>query len=727
MAYVNLQVAAFKGLEPYRLGGVTVTDEELGTGSYATVLKLDYLGLKSAGKKIHKILLGEEAHSMTYTVQRFKDECQILSQVRHPNIVQFLGVFFQQGDYIPILVMEYLPLNLDQSIEKHILPSDVRCSVLHDVALGLHYLHSQPSPIVHRDLSSNNVLLTSNIRAKISDLGVARILNLSPQKVTHLTKAPGTPAFMPPEVMIADPKYDTSVDVFSYGMLMIHTLSGQMPIPQIEPIRTEGDRLIPVSEAERRESFLEAIGKDHPLMELILKCIYNNPGMRTNTSEIVGQLADVVERNPTQFTSQLDMIEYIDRLEEQSEKLKGENLDYRNSQELEKAKQMKEIISKLEKKQEEDQLEAQTLLQTVDHEINNLKRSLTDEIRKALNCRAQSTSRDLDELREELKRVESSSVASPRSSAQRQRRRYENTLPTPREKSGVAKSKHVQIAFDTLPASTKHSTKAKQQEKVLQVNKQPVICPSQEWIKPRKEDQSAKVEETEASDKRSATATSDSETLLNDQTVQSHLEPHQKRTCIHTRSSSISTTKERADATTKSSQPRPKSVSVDSSTDTTVGLQMRSSSTGTAEGTVDTKSQSSQSVLVGSLADDTSALRHPQKQVSKLLPLLQGKSQGPPPVPQKSRERKFTVSMSEFDSFTREDTKTREFTASEVIEKVMDILSIVIFPLKFYDSHALCRKKIRQRRRRDAIVQQQMSQFLKLIPKRIHPQTSGKH
>ena len=94
---------------------------------------------------------------MVYAISRFKDECRILSQVHHPNIVQFLGVFFQQGDHIPIIVMEFLPLNLDQCLEKHNLPNEIQYSILHDVALGLHYLHSQQSPIVHRDLSSNNV------------------------------------------------------------------------------------------------------------------------------------------------------------------------------------------------------------------------------------------------------------------------------------------------------------------------------------------------------------------------------------------------------------------------------------------------------------------------------------------------------------------------------------------------------------------------------------------
>ena len=61
---------------------------------------------------------------------------------------------------------------------------------------------------------------------------------------------------MPPEVMVANPTYDRSVDEFSYGILVIHMLSGQWPEPQIGQIRFEGDKLIPVTEAERREVFL---------------------------------------------------------------------------------------------------------------------------------------------------------------------------------------------------------------------------------------------------------------------------------------------------------------------------------------------------------------------------------------------------------------------------------------------------------------------------------------
>ena len=266
--------ATFTGFDSHKLTKVKITDHELGHGSYATVTELMYKGKKCAGKKIHELLLkqGNEA----YTIRHFEEECRILSQVHHPNIVEFLGVYFHKGAQVPILVMEFLPSNLTSCIEKQgVLPKEVNYSILKDVALGFCYLHSQIPPIVHRDLSSNNILLTCDMRAKISDLGVARILDMTPLQVSHMTQTPGTPAYMPPEVMVEKPKYDTSIDEFSYGILMIHVFSGRWPVPQVGQVRTEADKLIPVSEAERREVFLKAIGDDHPLMDLILRCINN--------------------------------------------------------------------------------------------------------------------------------------------------------------------------------------------------------------------------------------------------------------------------------------------------------------------------------------------------------------------------------------------------------------------------------------------------------------------
>ena len=102
--------ATFTGFESYKLTGVRVTDQELGHGSYATVLELEHMGLKCAGKKIHELLLRQGDTS--YTVCRFEEECRLLSQVRHPNIVQFLEVDYHQGLQVPILVMEFLHTNL---------------------------------------------------------------------------------------------------------------------------------------------------------------------------------------------------------------------------------------------------------------------------------------------------------------------------------------------------------------------------------------------------------------------------------------------------------------------------------------------------------------------------------------------------------------------------------------------------------------------------------------
>ena len=106
-----------------------------------------------------------------------------------------------------------------------------------------------------------------------------------------MTQTPGTPAYMPPEVMVANPKHDTSLDTFSYGIMMMHMFSGRWPEPQVGPIRIEANPLIPVTEAERCEAFLRAIRNDHPLMDLILRCINNDPRRRAHTSEIVERLS----------------------------------------------------------------------------------------------------------------------------------------------------------------------------------------------------------------------------------------------------------------------------------------------------------------------------------------------------------------------------------------------------------------------------------------------------
>ena len=160
-------------------------------------------------------------------VHKYLQECQLMSSLRHPNITQFLGLCFLPQTQLPLLVMERLETNLDDLLE-HIpnLPLSLKRSVLEGVASGLLYLHSRPSPVIHRDLTSKNVLLTSSLVAKITDMGNSRIVNLrGGQMARTLSKLPGTLVYMPPEARDDAHRYGPSLDIFSFGHLALYTLT----------------------------------------------------------------------------------------------------------------------------------------------------------------------------------------------------------------------------------------------------------------------------------------------------------------------------------------------------------------------------------------------------------------------------------------------------------------------------------------------------------------------
>ena len=152
---------------------------------------------------------------------------QVMAEMRHPHIVQFLGLCFLEGSALPVLVMERLDSSLDDLLETSPgLPLALKQSLLTDVARGLVYLHTRNHPVVHRDLSARNVLLTSSLVAKISDLGNARIVNLQPGQLARtLTRVPGTLAYMPPESFDQCSQYGPRLDIFSFGHLALFTLT----------------------------------------------------------------------------------------------------------------------------------------------------------------------------------------------------------------------------------------------------------------------------------------------------------------------------------------------------------------------------------------------------------------------------------------------------------------------------------------------------------------------
>lgn len=293
-------------LRQFTLDGVEDTGEILGRGSYAEVKELRVRGRKCAGKKIHALLFASASdREKEEMLRRFKSECSLLASLKHPNVVEFVGIHWERGSRLPVLVMEYLPCTLAGYIEEHgtILREGVRYAVLRDVAQGLRYLHKLEPPVVHRDLSANNVLLTDGMEAKISDLGVAKILDLTPEQMTQRTstQAPGTPCYMPPEALVARPRYTAKLDIYSYGVLILHLLCGRWPLPSdlFQPDPQNPEEMIAVKEVDRRKEYLQQIGEAHPLTVLIRRCLHNSQSARPEASEILESVSALAHAQPT--------------------------------------------------------------------------------------------------------------------------------------------------------------------------------------------------------------------------------------------------------------------------------------------------------------------------------------------------------------------------------------------------------------------------------------------
>ena len=137
---------------------------EKGRGSYGAVYEVKLNGLPCIAKGLHEILLGlgrnykVDETDIQAIRQKFLNECVLLSKLKHPNIVQFLGVHSTKDN--EYLVMEYMHMDLAQCLKTYRdIPASIKISILHDVSYGLLHLHSQDPPILHRDLTATNISL----------------------------------------------------------------------------------------------------------------------------------------------------------------------------------------------------------------------------------------------------------------------------------------------------------------------------------------------------------------------------------------------------------------------------------------------------------------------------------------------------------------------------------------------------------------------------------------
>lgn len=246
-----------------------------------------------AAKKIHASLTEEVSPEERETIKKnFIEQCLCCSAIQHPNVVQFFGIYYPKRSDFPIMVMELMACSLTSFIEKSLshISNKTKISIVHGISLGLSYLHKHEPQIVHCDLSSNNVMLTNNLVAKIGDLGVAKVIRAHKKKTKNrLTQDPGTLDFMPPEVLQGGHTvYDTPVDVFSFGCVALHVFTGKWPKPC--PTKITDDKTnkpIAFAEVDRRKKYLDKMvnGEVILLKELVERCLNDNPDLRPTIEE----------------------------------------------------------------------------------------------------------------------------------------------------------------------------------------------------------------------------------------------------------------------------------------------------------------------------------------------------------------------------------------------------------------------------------------------------------
>ena len=268
------------------LENVQKTGNRLGSGAFGVVEELTVGGTLYAGKTLHSALLDAHNEGMERIIKRFISECKMVSQIRHPNIVQFMGLCLFSNNIHPSLVMEKMDLNLEYVLGAYSdLPLPLIVRILMDIVKGLIYLHGKSPPIIHCDLTARNVLVNTSMVAKITDLGNALMIDPA-QLSSTLSWTPGTLPYMPPQAILYKPKYDSMLDMFSFGHLGLFAATQKnpgnlLPSTYMDP---STEKLQARSEVERREEYISVLvaklTKDHAVTKVILQCLHNLPEKR---------------------------------------------------------------------------------------------------------------------------------------------------------------------------------------------------------------------------------------------------------------------------------------------------------------------------------------------------------------------------------------------------------------------------------------------------------------
>ena len=307
---MSLHVQEWSASLKFTYNVVTVDrSSPLGTGSYGAVYKAKCDELHCAAKVIHEALLlssNYQGQGEGRILDNFYRECHFLSELKHPNIVQYLGT--QHEQYLErtnvVLLMELMDESLTRCLERSAtsLPLHMEIDICYDIALAISYLHS--NYVVHRDLTSNNVLLDAGKRAKVTDFGVSKFIDPDTLHRSSMSLCPGTAVYMPPEALaeVQSPHYTEKLDCFSYGVLCIQIFTREFPKPSSRYRSIDAEEAIQnimavVSERTRRENHISMVQHGHIFLSTVLECLSDDEGERPSSQELCHRLT-LIKENP---------------------------------------------------------------------------------------------------------------------------------------------------------------------------------------------------------------------------------------------------------------------------------------------------------------------------------------------------------------------------------------------------------------------------------------------
>ncbi|KQJ94059.1 probable serine/threonine-protein kinase SIS8 isoform X2 [Brachypodium distachyon] len=249
--------------------------ERIGLGSYGEVYHADWNGTEVAVKKF----LDQDLSGVA--LEQFKCEVRIMSRLRHPNVVLFLG-YVTQPPNLSILT-EYLPRgSLFRLLHRPNSKVDEtrRLKMALDVAKGMNYLHASHPTIVHRDLKSPNLLVDKNWVVKVSDFGMSRLKH---HTFLSSKSTAGTPEWMAPEVLRNEPANEMC-DVYSFGVILWELATMRVPWSGLNPMQVVGA----VGFQNRRLDIPKEV--DPVVASIILSCWDNDPSKRPSFSQLLSPL-----------------------------------------------------------------------------------------------------------------------------------------------------------------------------------------------------------------------------------------------------------------------------------------------------------------------------------------------------------------------------------------------------------------------------------------------------